>query len=129
MARRGVAALARSLLDSLLVRNLGLRLLACVALIGQLQWMPGAALCERHQQMASSHCGQHAQPTGRVVGASQAPMMDACPLAGPCSTSAPALPSGLATVSATVAIMTADAGAIATPSSFNPAPLAPPPQA
>jgi hypothetical protein len=105
-----------------------LRLLACTALIGQLQWVPGAALCERHHQMASSHCGQHAQPAGPAVGAPQAPMATACALAGPCSTPAPALPADGSTVIATVPLATADAGMFAAPPSFTATPLPPPPQ-
>jgi hypothetical protein len=110
------------------VRTLALRLLACVALAGQLQWLPGAALCERHHQMAASHCEQHAAPSGRAVGPAQAPMADACPLAGPCSVPAPALPAGGPRAVTTVAVAAGDVAAVAAPPSFNPVPLSPPPQ-
>ena len=123
-----VALLARSLLYSLLVRKLALRLLACVALLGQLQWLPGAALCARHHQQAAAHCAQHSAPAGPAVGAAQPPMADACPLAGPCSASAPALPAGGSIVVATVAVAAGHVSVFAAPHSFHSIPPSPPPQ-
>ena len=120
--------MARSLLYSPVVRRLALRLLALVALAGQLQWLPAAASCERHHQPASSHCAQHPQPAGGSLGSAPAPMTDMCPLAGPCSPVAPALPAHGSAVIATVALAAVDAGGFAAPLSFHSIPLSPPPQ-
>ena len=110
------------------MRKLALRLLAFVALAGQLQWLPAATLCERHHQQASPHCAQHAQPSGRSVDAAPAPLADGCPLAGPCSPPASALPAHGQLVVATVASAGGDAGRSAAPPSFTSDPLSPPPQ-
>jgi hypothetical protein len=103
-------------------------MLAFVALTGQLAWLPGAALCGRHQQQASSHCAQHSPPAGHAVGPAQAPMTDACPLAGPCGVQAPALPADGSVVITIVAVAAGDAGVFSAPPSFHPLPLSPPPQ-
>ena len=89
---------------------------------------PGAALCARHHQKAAAHCAQHSAPAGPAVGAAQPPMADACPLAGPCSASAPALPAGGSIVVATVAVAAGDVSVFAAPHSFHSIPPSPPPQ-
>lgn len=104
-------------------------LVAVIALIGQLQWLPGSLVCMR-QQATSDPCAA-TMPDGSSIAAPAAPAHGAasCSVTGPCAVVAPAvLPSTVAAFVPEVVY----AGAQGAPARFvgivSP-PLAPPPQA
>jgi hypothetical protein len=72
------------------MRSLTLRLVALVALAGQLQWLPASVACEREHGSPVSHCDQNASsPLVAVVDAETingAP----CALVSPCTVAAQA---------------------------------------
>lgn len=104
-------------------------LVAVIALIGQLQWLPGALVCAR-QQAAMDGCSQ-TMASGLAVAApgAPAPGTAGCASLGPCAVVTPAV------LPASVGVFTGEVVQVGAPSAparflgFVSPPLSPPPQA
>ncbi len=105
------------------------RLVAIVALLGQLQWLPGALWCEREHRQPASHCDE-LPASGAVLAPWAAPTDAPCASSGPCLARGTAVafeaPGALA-----MPAESRDVARLVTqpPDSFDPAPTPPPPQA
>jgi hypothetical protein len=112
------------------MKTIALRLVAMVALAGQLQWLPASVLCEREHRSPASHCDQNTtSPPAAVVGAEQSAEAP-CALLGPCAVTAPVALAAASLRPFSDGVTHGDAlGADLSPYSLDRAPLPPPPLA
>jgi hypothetical protein len=113
------------------MRSLLTRSFAFVVLAAQVQAVPAALACAReHDRPAASHCDRSQRTNGPVVAPAQADAGSLCALLGPCALTSPAV-SPTAVVSDFVGqyLHLAVQGATTAPTSFDAAPIPPPPQA
>lgn len=104
-------------------------LVAVIALIGQLQWLPGALVCTRRQAVAEGCAQTMAGGAAVAAQATQSHGAMGCASLGPCAVVTPAV------LPASVGVFTGEVVQVGAPSAparfvgFVSPPLSPPPQA